>query len=401
MDEENRPVYCPRCGSIAQAGDKFCGVCGERITPDAQDAVPTQDIPPVVQPPPQVVPARRRNRTLSLLAGFGALAAVVLAIGAIVALNLLGGKLGSQQGQVGPAPAATTQQEKAPGPAHSAQEETTVNLSNDTSPPPDSTGPNYETIASEQCSFYGHVLWCFYVRTEARSREDLTKITLDIAHDKNSGGDTSDVIRVSFQDPSTGDLFAVADWFRTEQTARTILYAELPDDQNAADALVQEAMANNGVFVYEDSGSTSEDSTYSSSPDKAESDDLEAEAEEAAGDYYRAAGLEDWDYTYEHLDSETQSAFSREEWFKKNQWLADNGTVIYYILSVDLESTTQEPNAEVTLRLTYEDGSSSIRKTLFVLEDGEWKHHLTEEEKEIFMPDASYEEFVHAQEEGS
>ena len=38
MGEQDRPVYCSRCGSIAQAGDRFCGVCGEEITSDAQDA---------------------------------------------------------------------------------------------------------------------------------------------------------------------------------------------------------------------------------------------------------------------------------------------------------------------------------------------------------------------------
>jgi Bacterial low temperature requirement A protein (LtrA) len=141
--DRDRPVYCPRFGSIAQAEDRFCGVCGERITPDAQGAGPPQEIPTQVLPPPQVVPARRSHSTLSLVAGFGALAVVVLAIVAIVALNLLGGKPGEpQQGQAKPPPATTTQQEKkAPGAAHSAHQQTTVDLSNDTSPPPDSTGP--------------------------------------------------------------------------------------------------------------------------------------------------------------------------------------------------------------------------------------------------------------------
>ncbi|HET6660625.1 MAG TPA: hypothetical protein VFH16_11970 [Rubrobacter sp.] len=52
---------------------------------------------------------------------------------------------------------------------------------------------------------------------------------------------------------------------------------------------------------------------------------------------------------------------------------------------------------EVTLRLTYEDGSSSPRKTYFVLEDGEWKHAFGQEEYNLFMPGASYQEFVAAQ----
>jgi hypothetical protein len=120
-------------------------------------------------------------------------------------------------------------------------------------------------------------------------------------------------------------------------------------------------------------------------------------ADEAAVDYYRAAGVGDWDYTYEHLDSSTQSLFTREEWFQKNQWLADQGSVIYDILSVETMGDTQEPVVEVSLNLTYEDGSSSTRTTYFVYEDGAWKHRFGQEEYDLFMPDASYEEFVAAQ----
>jgi hypothetical protein len=124
---------------------------------------------------------------------------------------------------------------------------------------------------------------------------------------------------------------------------------------------------------------------------------LEAEAEQAAGDYYRAAGVEDWKYTYDHLDSQTQSKFTKGEWFKKNQWLADNYPTIYYILSVNLRSTSPEPIAQVGVRLTGEDGSSSTRSTFFVYEDGSWKHRFAREEYALFMPDASYKEFIEAQ----
>jgi hypothetical protein len=51
----------------------------------------------------------------------------------------------------------------------------------------------------------------------------------------------------------------------------------------------------------------------------------------------------------------------------------------------------------VTLTLTYADGSSSTRTTYFIYEDGEWKHRFSQEELGLFMPDASYEEFVEAQ----
>ncbi len=126
-------------------------------------------------------------------------------------------------------------------------------------------------------------------------------------------------------------------------------------------------------------------------------EEIEADAEEAAEDYYRAVGVGDWRYTYDHLDSSTQSRFTRDEWFKKNQWYAGNGSVIFYIESVQRQDGTSEPIVEVTVRLTFEDGSTSIRNTFFVYEDGSWKHRFSQEEYDLYMPDASYEEFVEAQ----
>lgn len=134
--------------------------------------------------------------------------------------------------------------------------------------------------------------------------------------------------------------------------------------------------------------------------------EAQADAQEAAGEYYRAAGVEDWDYTYEHLEAETQSLFTREEWYKKNQWFADNGSVTYEVLSGDailhsedaiLRPGTTGPLVKISLSLTYEDGTSSTRTTYFVYEDGAWKHAFGQEEYDLFMPDASYEEFVQAQ----
>ena len=126
-------------------------------------------------------------------------------------------------------------------------------------------------------------------------------------------------------------------------------------------------------------------------------EDPQAEAEEAAGDYYRAAGVDDWAYTYANLDSETRSMFTEEEWFQKNQWLADNGPVIYDILSAESLDTSGEPVVEVDVRLTGEDGSSSVRTTYFVYEDGMWKHRFGQQEYDLFMPGVPFDEFVAAQ----
>lgn len=105
----------------------------------------------------------------------------------------------------------------------------------------------------------------------------------------------------------------------------------------------------------------------------------------------------DWAYTYENLDSETQALFTEEEWFAKNQWFADNGSVIYNIDSAESIETDGEQVVEVTLTLTYGDGTSSVRTTYFVYEGGAWKHRFGQEEHDLFMPELSYEEFVAAQ----
>ncbi len=145
----------------------------------------------------------------------------------------------------------------------------------------------------------------------------------------------------------------------------------------------------------------SSESTPSAEPTSASASptpgDAEAEAEEAAGEYYRAAGMEDWDYTYTNLDSETQELFTEEEWSQKNQWFADNGEVVYHIEGVERLVSTNEVVVGVTLRLTYGDGTSSYRETFFVYEDGAWKHRFGQEERDLFMPELSYEEFVEAQ----
>ena len=46
---------------------------------------------------------------------------------------------------------------------------------------------------------------------------------------------------------------------------------------------------------------------------------------------------------------------------------------------------------------TFNNGASITRDNQFVYENGWWRHHLTEEEKQIFKPDLSYEQFVEAQ----
>jgi len=123
----------------------------------------------------------------------------------------------------------------------------------------------------------------------------------------------------------------------------------------------------------------------------------EAEVEQATRDYHEAVDREDWDYTYENLDSETREMFTEEEWYEKNQWFADHENLELEAIEVDAVMNFGGKEADVTVRRTFEDGTSLTRRTYFVYEDGEWRHRFTDEEKGVFMPDASYEEFVAAQ----
>ena len=54
-----------------------------------------------------------------------------------------------------------------------------------------------------------------------------------------------------------------------------------------------------------------------------------------------------------------------------------------------------DKEAGVAVNRIFKDGSTITRDTRFVYDKGWWRHHLTEE-KRIFLPDASHEEFVKA-----
>ena len=62
-----------------------------------------------------------------------------------------------------------------------------------------------------------------------------------------------------------------------------------------------------------------------------------------------------------------------------------------------VNGSPSDPEVSVTVYRTFKDGTSITRDTLFVSEDGGWKHRFTQEEVEIFMPGVPYEEFVAAQ----
>jgi uncharacterized protein DUF4352 len=122
-----------------------------------------------------------------------------------------------------------------------------------------------------------------------------------------------------------------------------------------------------------------------------------AEVAEAATAYYQAVDHEDWAYTYATLDASTRALYAEDEWYLKNQFFADTEGLELATIDVVVEDSTSVPEVGVTVYRTFQDGTSIERYTLFVQEDGIWKHRFTAEENAIFQPSVPYEEFVASQ----
>jgi hypothetical protein len=133
----------------------------------------------------------------------------------------------------------------------------------------------------------------------------------------------------------------------------------------------------------------------------AEDSKLEDELRAAVTDYYKAVDRQDWGYTYDELDSQTQQRYTRDEYIQKNQYLARVDPLVQSsprIVSSDISPSTV---VEVTLTQTFSSGATRSRQTFFVYEDGSWKHRFSPEDDAIFLPGTSYEEFVRAKQSGS
>jgi|SRR5215210_127492 len=106
----------------------------------------------------------------------------------------------------------------------------------------------------------------------------------------------------------------------------------------------------------------------------------EEQALEAAQDYYEAAAAGNYTYTYDALSSASQSQFTEEEWVAANTALVtDVG-----IYNINATNVVDDSTVVVYLTITSADGSSAERTTRFVLENGIWKHDLTQTEYELF-----------------
>jgi hypothetical protein len=121
------------------------------------------------------------------------------------------------------------------------------------------------------------------------------------------------------------------------------------------------------------------------------------EVAEAAEAYYQAVDQEDWAYTYANLDAATRALYAEDEWYLKNQFFADTEGLELATIDVIVEGSTSDPEVGVNVYKIFEDGTSIERYTLFVQEDGVWKHRFTAEENAIFQPGVPYEAFVASQ----
>lgn len=172
------------------------------------------------------------------------------------------------------------------------------------------------------------------------------------------------------------------------------LYAVPPDASGF------ELEVSSGFFASETARIDLESQSQAQSSGSGDSAQLEEEAWQAAEDYYEAVNAGDWSYTYAHRDSYTQSVFTQEEWALKNQWFEDTNSTTSVPVSVDLDESTvssDQPIANVGRKLTIDStGVSEIRDTTFVYEDGMWVVQYPEGGMTMYMPDASFEEFVRA-----
>ncbi len=127
----------------------------------------------------------------------------------------------------------------------------------------------------------------------------------------------------------------------------------------------------------------------------------EAKLKQAVQDYYRAVDRDDWTYTYDHLDDQTRQLFTKEEWKRKNQWIADNGHQGLSSLNVNANLPSIGNTANVTVDRNFKDGFSSTLSTYFVYENGSWKHRFSEEEINSFVPGTPFKDFVSTRQGGS
>lgn len=167
----------------------------------------------------------------------------------------------------------------------------------------------------------------------------------------------------------------------------------------------QEGTAGEERTKETDSGATnnsrasSDPAAPSDSTPSEENTDLEM-LREAVQAYYEAVDRGDWDYTYDHLDSQTRQKFTRDEWTRKNQYFAAEYPL--QSISPTIEGPEGSPSkVKVTVFRTFQNLPPNYRDSYFVYEGGSWEHQFSPDELELFMAGSSFEEFKKAQQDGA
>jgi hypothetical protein len=397
--ERDRPVYCTRCGSIVETGNNFCGVCGTRVSPAAQGAAPTRQIPTQVLPP-RSVPARSNSGTLAVFAGFGVLLVLVLGVGAIVGLNLLRSEPGPQRQEAPPAAQKTNPPQQADnerlGVGDSVEAEgvrATLNgvrvlPTTDFDRPVESpdnvflaTDLTFENVSGEPVALSSLLEFVLKNEDGYSASQSLHTQQRQLAEGEISPGQkTSGEIVYEVPPGSEGLQLDYRPFLRGD--AHTWYIGDVEELPQA------EAPETRSPETESPSASPSSEEVPAGS---------ETEVVEAAEDYYQAVDQENWAFTYDNLDAQTRAMFTEEEWYAKNQYFADTEGLELATLNVVVNGSPSDPVVSVTVYRTFKDGTSITRDTLFVSEDGAWKHRFTEEEIALFMPGVPYEEFVAAQ----
>lgn len=417
MAERDRPVYCTRCGSIVNATARFCGVCGAPVSPSAQDAAPTREMPPQAYARPNA-PGGSDNRALPLILGLAAVLIVLSGIGAIVGFALVGGNDDTKT------PRASAN-EPAPADDPRANEQEQNNQGAEASRP----ATDQELGIGDSVEVEGVEATLNGVRILPTTDFDQPTENPDnrfLATDLTFENVSEEAISIS----SLLELvlkneegYSASQTFHSQQ--RELAEDEISPGQQASGEIVYEVppgsrglqldykpFARGGTYTWaigdpqgiatapqpeEATPPTPEPSTVAPptpGPTTIPPPTSDTEVAEAAEDYYQAVDREDWAYTYANLDTATRALYPEDEWYLKNQFFADTEGLELSTIDVVVEGSTSDPEVGVTVYRTFKDGSSIDRYTLFVQEDGAWNHRFTEEENAIFQPGVPYETFV-------
>jgi hypothetical protein len=361
--------------------------------PDAQDAAPTQEIPTQVYPPPSVRP-HGGNRTLSVVLGVGALLVAVLAVGAIVGLNLLGGETAERSGEA-PGPAATMPKGGETTQSISQQDEEPETLGVGDSVEVRGVRATLNEVRTLPTTDLDQPLESpdnLFVATDLtfeNTSEETVAVSslLEFILKDEDGYSASQTVHSRQRQLAEGDIAP------GDKSSGEIVYEVPPESRGLQ--LDYNPFLTGEVHTWE-IGDASQIPGFAETP-STEEDQTEADLVEAVEDYYQAVDQEDWAYTYQNLDSQTRAVFDEEEWYLKNQWFADTEGLELATMDVTVNGSASESVVSVNVYRTFTDGTTIDRETFFVFEDGVWKHRFSEEEIGFFMPGASFEEFVASQ----